>query len=190
MPQAQVLTDQQIRRVIAVATQTRHADRNVLAIQLSFLSGLRAKEIAALTIGHVVDQSNSIRDHILLTAGQTKGSSGRTVVISDRLQKALSAYLVKYDLPSINHNKPLLPSQKGGHFSGLTMVMLFRSLFDAAGLDAAKSHSGRRTFITKLANTGINARVIQALAGHKNLQTTQRYIEINDQLLANAVNSI
>jgi len=52
------------------------------------------------------------------------------------------------------------------------------------------SHSGRRSFITALANKSINAKVIMNLARHRNLSTTQRYIEVNDEQLKNAVELI
>ena len=49
------------------------------------------------------------------------------------------------------------------------------------------SHSGRRTFITGLAHKGVNVRVLAALAGHRNIATTQRYIELYDHVLREAV---
>jgi integrase/recombinase XerD len=52
------------------------------------------------------------------------------------------------------------------------------------------SHSGRRTFITKLANSGVNVRVLAALAGHRSIVTTQRYIDVNEVQLARAVELI
>ena len=51
----------------------------------------------------------------------------------------------------------------------------------------ATSHSGRRAYITKLANAGINVRLLAELAGHKHISTTQRYIDVNDTQLAHAV---
>ena len=56
-----------------------------------------------------------------------------------------------------------------------------------ARLDKVTSHSGRRTFITGLAHKGVNVRVLAALAGHRNIATTQRYIELNDHVLREAV---
>ena len=56
-----------------------------------------------------------------------------------------------------------------------------------AGIDGAGSHSGRRQFVTQLADRGINARLVQVLAGHKHLSTTQRYIDVNENALRNAV---
>jgi len=46
----------------------------------------------------------------------------------------------------------------------------------------ASSHSGRQTLITRLAaKGGGGARLLQELAGHANLATTQRYIDVNGQ---------
>ena len=68
-----------------------------------------------------------------------------------------------------------------------TVVNLFKRIYQLAGIDGASSHSGRRQFVTNLADKGINARVVQALARHKHLSTTQRYIDINDNKLRAAV---
>ncbi|MDE2648838.1 MAG: hypothetical protein OSB31_10390 [Paracoccaceae bacterium] len=50
MKQAQVLTKVETRKVIKVCELTRHADRNKLIVHLSFLSGMRAVEIANLRV--------------------------------------------------------------------------------------------------------------------------------------------
>lgn len=60
-------------------------------------------------------------------------------------------------------------------------------LYASAGIRGASSHSGRRQFVTKLADQGINARLVQTLARHKHLSTTQRYIDVNENALRNAV---
>ena len=54
-------------------------------------------------------------------------------------------------------------------------------------MNGASSHSGRRTFITRLANKGVSVRQLAALAGHVNISTTQKYIDVNSEQLARAV---
>jgi integrase/recombinase XerD len=78
-------------------------------------------------------------------------------------------------------------SGKGGGFSAQTVINLFSRFYCKAGLKGASSHSGRRQFLTELADKGVNARVIQALARHKHLSTTQRYIDYNESKLRRAV---
>ena len=64
---------------------------------------------------------------------------------------------------------------------------LFNRIYKMVGIDGASSHSGRRQFVTQLADRGINARLVQVLARHKHLSTTQRYIDVNENALRNAV---
>jgi len=54
----------------------------------------------------------------------------------------------------------------------------------------AKGEYGRRSFISKLAHNGASPKVIMTLAGHKHMTTTQRYIDVNDEMLRQAVNLV
>jgi integrase/recombinase XerD len=67
------------------------------------------------------------------------------------------------------------------------MCQLFQDIYRAVGLKDASSHSGRRTYITRLANKGVGVRVLAALAGHASIQVTQRYIDVNSDQMASAV---
>ena len=107
-------------------------------------------------------------------------------MLSKVLQKELQRFIDSHSA-SKETDKPLLRSQKGGAFSPLTITQLFARFYAKAGIEGASSHSGRRQFITTLAEKQINVRVIQALARHKHLNTTMRYIDINDVKLQNAV---
>ena len=55
------------------------------------------------------------------------------------------------------------------------------------GLKDASSHSGHRTYITRLANKGVGVRLLAELAGHSHISTTQRYIDVNSDQLIQAV---
>jgi len=70
------------------------------------------------------------------------------------------------------------------------MCQYFHYLYKECGIEGASSHSGRRGFITSLASKGVSVRVLQELAGHRSLAVTQRYIEVNHQLMRNAVELI
>ena len=45
----------------------------------------------------------------------------------------------------------------------------------------ATSHSGRRTWLTELSAKGVGVRVLAEIAGYASIQTTQCYIDINDE---------
>ena len=148
-------------------------------------SNLSGKPGLVQRVADVYDEAGAVRTQFTLTAAQTKGARTRTVFVNKPLAQQLSTYRAwrsTHDAAAV-----LVPSQKGGHFSANTMCQLFLNIYKQCGLSNASSHSGRRTFITRLANKGVGVRVLAALAGHSSIQTTQRYIDVNDEQLANAV---
>lgn len=183
MRQARIVTDAELRRINSYLSTRRHALRDQTIFALSFNAGLRAMEIAGLTVGDAYAADGAVRDIIQLRT--TKGGYPRRVFVNRRLHTALLRYR-----DSISVEKPcaaLFPSQKGGHFSGNTMCQLFLEVYAACGMHGASSHSGRRTMITRLADQGISVHVLAAIAGHRNIATTQRYLTVNDVMIARAV---
>ena len=73
--------------------------------------------------------------------------------------------------------------QKRAPFSANKIIQLFGELYNRGGVDSASSSCCGRSFITKMAHKGISPKVIMMLAGHKHLGTTQRYIEVNEEML-------
>ncbi len=188
MRQARVLTDAEFKRLMAVVGQGKHAARNRIAFMLSYLAGLRVGEIAALKVADVVDGEGQVGEQLRLSATITKGGHARVVFLNERLRKEIARYLAERP-PAAGHSQswPLLSTQKKTAFSANTLCQLMGLLYRQAGLDGASSHSGRRWFITRLAHAGVSAKVIMQLAGHKNLGTTQRYIDVRDDMMRAAV---
>ena len=79
-------------------------------------------------------------------------------------------------------------AKKGSQeFSANTLCLLINTIYREAGIIGATSHSGRRGFITELANHSVGIKVIMELAGHRQLGTTQRYINATPEQKRNAV---
>jgi integrase/recombinase XerD len=185
MAQASILSDTEIRRVFRIIETTRHAHRNRLTFTLSIYAGLRVGEIAALKINDAATAAGEVRREIKLSARQTKGSKGRTVVLSSRVRSELGKFLKERCLT--NPDAPLIASQRnGGAFSSVTLSMLFNGIYELAGIRTS-SHSGRRTFATRLNAQGVGMRTIQKLMGHKHISTTALYCDVSDEMLRNAV---
>ena len=190
MKQAKLLTDAEFKRLTAVINSLRYPTRNHTIVALSFYAGLRACEIAALRVSDVFDRDGNLSDTIYLSASQTKESDSCTVLVNSRLQKQLSKYAAQYLQHVSKPDAKLIFSAKRRGFSAQTIVNLFQRLFASAGIQGASSHIGRRQFVTKLADQGINARLVQTLARHKHLSTTQRYIDVNEDALKRAVDQL
>ena len=188
--QAKTLTQQEIRRVLDYVALRRHAARNRAMLLTMLYAGLRVKECAALRYEDVLDADNCVRAEIRLTPEQTKGSKSGTVFVSERLRKELQTY-VKLVPPKMLTDK-LFYSQKAASdgWTRNTLCQFFHYLFKNVGIEGASSHSPRRTMITNLADKGVSVRVLQSIARHANISTTQSYIDVNDAMKRKAIELI
>jgi integrase/recombinase XerD len=189
MKQARVLTDAEFKRLLAVVAQMKHASRNRLALMLSHLAGLRVGEIAALTVRDVIDGEGEVKEQLRLRAEITKGGHARVVFLNEKLRREVERYWMGWPENRVA-DAPLMLTQKRTAFSANTLCQLMGQLYKSAGLDGATSHSGRRWFITRLAHSGVSPKVIMTLAGHRNLTTTQRYIDVRDEMMKAAVDQL
>ena len=199
MTQARVLDERDIKRCLLYIAARRHASRNRCMFLLTHQTGMRVGEVVALRICDVLDVRGDIRDEVRLSADQTKGRVGRVVMIPQRMRGEIKQYLMDRfktrDLAPIlltPTERALFTTQKSAArgFTANTLTQYFHHMYREAGIAGASSHSGRRGFITNLANKGVSVRVLQALAGHKSLAVTQRYIEVNPGIMRRAVEMI
>ncbi len=93
---------------------------------------------------------------------------------SPRLRQVLALFAQRYP-DGRRPDAPLFRSQKGGHLTAASR---------------ASSHSGRRTFITGLAERGIDLKAISVLAGHSNIRTTAMYVDNNPLRLARILEEV
>ena len=186
MPQAKTLTAKELRRVLDHVATRKHAARNRLILQMTHLAGMRVGEVAALLISDVINTDGTVKAEIRLDAAQTKGKHARVVYVSEKLQREISTYIKRTN--TLNDGaKPLFASQKRAGFSANTLCQTVNAIYREAGLEGATSHTGRRSYCTKLASMGTSIHVIAALAGHRNIQTTMRYLVASDDMKRAAV---
>jgi integrase/recombinase XerD len=198
MKQARVLTEKELNLLLLYINTRRHATRDRLMVLMTFYAGMRIKEVCAVTIKDVLANNGDIRYEINLSAEQTKGKYGRSVVLPEKLRKEIKTYLAtrftEKQLIALTYSnqldKPLFATQKRQGFDANTACYHFHMLYKNAGLDGASSHSGRRSFITKLSARSVPLKVLMEMVGHRNLQTTQRYIEVTPDMKRAAVELI
>lgn len=185
--QAKTLTAQELRRVMDYLATRRHAARNKAMLATLYLAGMRVGECAALRYEDVVDAQGKVRSEIRLDAEQTKGRYGRVVFVSEKLRKELTTYVQAVPYKALSDKLFYTQKKNAEGFTANTLCQFFHHLFAACGIEGASSHSPRRTFITNLADKGVSVRVLQSLAGHRNISTTQGYIDVNDAMKRKAV---
>ena len=176
MAQAKTLTKDELEQLLRFINTKRHAQRNRVMMLLTHLAGLRIGEVAALRWADVITRDGTVKDEIRLLAAMTKGGHARTIFINDLLRVELQTYADQ--TKCVDRSYPFFASQKSvkAGFSANSLSQTFALLYAGAGLAGASSHSGRRTFLTNLANKGTAIHLLKTLAGHRSIQTTATYL--------------
>lgn len=183
--QAKTLNERELQRLLDYVAKTKQAKRNRTILLLTHLAGMRIGEVAAVRVCDVLASDGTVRDEINLSAAQTKGNRSRSVLLNERMRSELASYMQTVKVT--NPKQPLFSTQRSQGFSANSLTQVVNGIYKQAGLDGASSHSGRRGFLTNLAEKGVSVRVMMALAGHRNMATTQRYIDLRPGVLRNAV---
>jgi integrase/recombinase XerD len=169
MTQARVLTDKELKQVLNYNDACeRHAARNRLMLLMTHWAGMRIGEVVALRVSDVVTEDSAPRKEIRLSSTQTKGKHARTVFVSTRLQREITKYLkastMRYS------ERSLFSTQKSHAFTANTATQLLQRIYTRAGMRGATSHSGRRSYLTKLADKGVGVFVLAQLVSDTQLR--------------------
>lgn len=183
--QAKTLNERELQRLLDFVKTTKSAARNRAIILLTHLSGMRIGECSAVRVCDVLASDGTVREEINLSAAQTKGNRSRSVLLNERMQNELAAYIRTIRIR--DPKQALFSTQRSASFTANSLTQVVNGIYKHAGLDGCSSHSGRRGFLTNLAEKGVSVRVMMALAGHANMATTQRYIDLRPGVLRNAV---
>ena len=196
MPQAKVLTNNEIDKILNYLNGHKYAFRNRAMFLLTHGCGVRIKELVSIRICDVLNREGQIREEINLSKDQTKGSLGRTVYLSTKMRDLIHSYLCErfglrdlYAVTMTDTSRALFANQKNNErgFSASTGCQMFHYWYKHCSIDGGSSHSGRRGFITNLANKGVAIHVLKELAGHKSISVTEKYISKNPALLRASV---
>lgn len=144
--------------------------RNRRAILTMLYTGLRLSEMAALLFRHV--QFHERR--IVVLGG--KGGRNRSVPIHTELLK------LTLEVPAIDRmpGKAVIAQRDSGlPLTRKSFVKIFDVWLPRYGIEI-HAHQLRHTFATQLLYNGANIKQIQELLGHKRLDTTQRYLRLDE----------
>lgn len=161
----QVLSPQEVALLLHCAPSLKHK----AALSIAYGCGLRVSEIVHLKVGDIDSERMVIR------VEQGKGRKDRYVMLSPDLLELLRTWW-----RAARPQGWLFPGRDPGQ--PVTTRQLDRACKAAAataGLDKPVSmHTLRHSFATHLLERKTDVRVIQALLGHRKLDTTARYTRV------------
>lgn len=165
-----VMSEEEVRRLLSAASPLR--DRALL--ETAYATGMRLGEVLRLKICDIDSQRMMIR------VEQGKGRKDRYVMLSVSLLETLRTYWRAskpkvFLFPGLGGNRPL---------NATIAQRAFGYAKERAGITKPVSfHTLRHSFATHLIESGTNVRTIQALLGHRSLQTTERYTHLAQNYL-------
>ena len=137
----------------------------------AFSVGLRVSEVCNLKIADIDSPRMLINIH------QGKGKKDRMVPLSQNVLDLLRQYFQAY--------KPkdyLFEGQSGGAYSRSSCNQLFKKHIQVGG----HFHTIRHSALTAMLENGTDLRLIQNIAGHASIKTTQIYTHVSNQFLQTA----
>jgi len=188
MKNSKILNAKQLSQLFKTIENFAHAERDRLVVALTYYCAMRINEVAQLKWGNVLDSNLLPQTQITFKTEQVKGREPQRVLVSKRCRMEINRYLKFYisNKGKVDFKKPLIQTQRNTQFSANSLCHHINKLYRKANMPHVTSHSGRKSYITSLANKAVNVKVIMKLARHKHLSTTQKYIEVNDEQLEEA----
>jgi integrase/recombinase XerD len=167
----------QYQKIISVANNNRI--KAILA--LMYKNGLREDEVTSILSSDYNHEDKTI------TIRHTKNHNERIICLSDSVIKALS---------KLNDNIKsdyLFHTASGKRISNRNLRTEIKNICTKAGYPELHAHSFRHGSAKYLLDHNVNLGIIQAHLGHKSIQTTQRYLQVDKhakQQVANMFNNI
>ncbi len=160
----------------AVDPGHRLAIRDQAIIELFYACGLRASELADLTISNLHLDLGAIR-----VVG--KGHKERVIPIGRPAQAAIQKYLTELRPALIAvkgiERAEVFVSRSGQAINRIVLWQRLSQISKKAGIRHVHPHALRHTFATHLLSGGADLRIVQELLGHSNVVTTQIYTHVD-----------
>lgn len=176
-----ILSVEQVEDIISLCDLTTlQGIRDRALLELLWSTGIRRGEVAPLEI-YSADFSRKI-----LTIVQGKGKQDRVVPVGERALWWLQRYLVhvRPEILTVPECKALFLAMDGVAgltASGITMAVV--PYLRAAGIDKGSCHLFRHAMATQMLENGADLRWIQAMLGHRSVESTQIYTQVSIRAL-------
>lgn len=159
-------------------------DRDGYMHQFAWITGFRVSEIINLR------WSDIDWDNRLITT-RVKGGRLHTVPLTRKLENLVRAVQPEGHPTYIFTFKSEVTNSAFNHIKGLRykfsygyLYSRFRTTVEAAGIEDYRFHDHRHTAATLVLLATCNIRLVQALLGHRNIQSCERYAHLNVGVVA------
>jgi len=200
MPGRRPLTHEEETALLRVARSLDSRSR--LLITTGWLTGLRLSEILRLTVGSVT-RNGEVGEMLGVAPRNLKGKRGTTrwIPLLPELRRALESHLAhlsrRFELTA---DAPLFISRNSGPGDTFRPLgreaarrILARAFSEAGIQDDGRlgSHSLRKTWSKNVyANSGNDIIILKTALGHRDVSTTQRYLEPDADAVMAAMRSV
>ena len=189
------LTDVDQARVLKVTGEHRAGFRDHVILSLALGTALRQHEIAALDVGDVMNERGRARRRFTLRTfkhSTNKPTIQDMFLPDDALYKLTKFLDWKRNVgESLEPSAPLFVSRRKQRIATRTLRHVFQRWQARAELDRVFNfHALRHTALTNVYRRKRDIRLVQRIARHKSVETTQIYAGPSDQDVLDAVRDL
>jgi len=138
-------------------------------LTITFSVGLRVSEIVNIKIEDIDSK------RMLIHIKNGKGRKDRIVPLSEKVLILLRDYFTQY-----KPKEYLFNGQNSTQYSIRSCQSIYKKYIDATG----HIHTLRHSCFTNLLENNTDLRIIQKIAGHSNVKTTEIYTHVSNQILS------
>lgn len=185
--QLTAMTKNEVATLLAYMKEIGHEYYEVFYI--TYQLGLRSSEAVAFQFSDIKFDKN----HVVISKSWCKKKKGFVPPKNGTsrivpLNKQLGALLKEMKLKANSENDFVLPRNRTWMNGGATKILT--KIQDHLGIKHTNYHSLRASFITHLLRDGLDITRVQAMVGHRELKTTQRYIRLDGTDLEGVTESL
>ena len=173
----------------------KYPERNLMIFYIGVATGYRAQDIVDLTIGDlkeaIEDERFIIQEKKQYEAWQThmkkhpksnkKPPDPREVIIKPKLKRLIKDYI-----RNKNRSEYAFLSNKEEHITAKSYSEILSLVGKSLGLKYISGHSMRKTYAHRLWEAKKDLEYVRIALGHTNIETTKRYLGLNDEVKADA----
>ena len=165
-----VLSVDEVQRMFTACENLKHK----VILSLLYSAGLRVSELLNLKWQHID------RSRMIINILAAKGNKDRQVMLSPQLVPLLEKYWREY-----RSRQYVLNGQGTLQYSAASVRQVIKQLARKAGITKrVYTHLMRHCSFTHMVEAGTDINLVQKLAGHKSVKTTNIYLHTSDSFIS------